>query len=172
MTSQFIRPFWLTMASEIYKSDNNATSNAGRTTGGGGSAGSGGTGRPSSQVGGVAFQLPPGNPPGLGTQATPMFFCMMPSSRTTVMSLYGNFLDIDSKDQKTLWRKMVKPSNDHVLLNMTVTNSKAIVDLFKDKAITCRWMHFMHIPTAGTEAISPTPLSWRQGHFSCRPVQF
>jgi hypothetical protein len=31
---------------------------------------------------------------------------------------------------------MVKPSDDHVLLDMTVRNSKAIVDLLKDKAIT------------------------------------
>jgi hypothetical protein len=60
----------------------------------------------------------------------------MLSPRTTVTSPYGNFLNINSKDQKTLWRKMVKPSNDHVLLDMTVTNSKAIVDLFQDKTIT------------------------------------
>jgi hypothetical protein len=39
---------------------------------------------------------------------------------------------------------------------MTVTNSKVIVDLFQEKAITYRWMRFMHIPTAGTRAISPT----------------
>jgi hypothetical protein len=37
---------------------------------------------------------------------------------------------------------------------MTVTNSKAIVDLFQDNAITYRWMHFMCIPTAGTGAIA------------------
>jgi hypothetical protein len=84
-----------------------------------------------------------------------MFFRTMPSPKTTIMSPYGNFLEINSKDQKTLWRKMVKPSNDHVLLNMTVMNSKAIVDLFQDKAITYRWMCFMRIPTAGTGAISP-----------------
>jgi hypothetical protein len=52
---------------------------------------------------------------------------------------------------------MVKLSNNHVLLNMTVTNNKVIVDLFQDKAITYCWMRFMHIPTARTGAISPTP---------------
>jgi hypothetical protein len=80
----------------------------------------------------------------------------MPSPRTTVTSPYRNFLDINSKDQKMLWCKMVKPSNDHVLLDLTVSNSKAIVDLFQDKAITYRWMRFMHIPTDRTGAISPT----------------
>jgi hypothetical protein len=79
----------------------------------------------------------------------------MPSPKTTVMSPYGNFLEINSKDQKTLWRKMVKPSDDHMVLDMTVMNSKAIVDLFQDKAITYRWMRFMRIPTAWTGAISP-----------------
>jgi hypothetical protein len=74
----------------------------------------------------------------------------MPSPKTTDMSPYGNFLEINSKDQKILWRKMVKPSNDHVLLDMTITNSKAIVDLFEDKAITYHWMHFIRILTAGT----------------------
>jgi hypothetical protein len=79
------------------------------TAGRGGSGGSDGTGGPSSQVGGVAFHLPPGKPPGLGTQTTPMFFCTMPSpTRTAVTSPYGNFLEIDSKDQKMLRREMVK----------------------------------------------------------------
>jgi hypothetical protein len=73
------------------------------------------------------------------------------------MSPYGNFLEINSKDQKMLWCQKVKPSSDHVLLNMTITNSKAIVDLFQDKAITCRWMCFMRIPTNRTGSISPTP---------------
>jgi hypothetical protein len=145
------------MAYETYKSDNNATGNAGGTAGGGGSGGSRGTGKLSSQVGGVAFQLPPGNPPGLGTHATPMFFCTMPSPRTTITNPYRNFLDINYKHQKTLWREMAKPCNDHVLLDMTVMNSKAIVDLFQDKAITYCWMRFMLIPTAGTGAISHTP---------------
>jgi hypothetical protein len=81
----------------------------------------------------------------------------MPSPRTTVTSPYGNFLEINSKFQKMLWRKMDKPSNDHVLLDMTVTNGKAIVDLFQDKAIRYRWMRFMRIPTAGTRAFSSTP---------------
>ncbi len=54
----------------------------------------------------------------------------MPSPRTTITSPYGNFLEINSKDQKMLWHEMVKPSDDHVLLDMTVTNSKVIVDLF------------------------------------------
>jgi hypothetical protein len=111
----------------------------------------------SSQVRGVAFQLPPGKPPGLGTQATPMFFCMMPSPRTPIVSLYGNFLEINSKDQKMLWCEMVKPSDDHALLDMSFMNSKAIVDLFQDKAITYLWMRFMRIPTASTGAIFLTP---------------
>jgi hypothetical protein len=114
-----------------------------------------GTDRALSQVQGGAFQLPPGNPTGLGIQATPIFFRTMPSPKTTVTSPYKNFFEIDSKEQKTLWREMVKPSNDHVLLDMTITNSKAIDDLFQDKAITYHWMHFMCIPTAGTGVISP-----------------
>ncbi len=82
------------MASETYQSDDDATGNVGApsgTAGGGGSGGIGRTGRPFSQVRGVAFQLHPGNPPGLGTQATPMFFCTMPSPKTTVTSPYKNF---------------------------------------------------------------------------------
>jgi hypothetical protein len=49
---------------------------------------------------------------------------------------------------------MVKPSEDHVLLDMNVTNSRAIINLFQDCAITYHWMHFMQIPTSGTGTIS------------------
>ncbi len=52
---------------------------------------------------------------------------------------------------------MVKPSNDHVLLDMNVTNSRAIVNLFQDRATTYRWMHFMRIPISGTGTIYATP---------------
>jgi hypothetical protein len=52
---------------------------------------------------------------------------------------------------------MVKPSDNHALLDMNVTNSRAIVDLFQDQAITYCWMRFMHIPTSGTCTIYATP---------------
>jgi hypothetical protein len=69
----------------------------------------------------------------MGSVATsPMFIQSVPTPKSSTISPYGNFLDISSKDQKALWRKIVKPANNHVLLNMNVTNSKAIVDLFQD----------------------------------------
>jgi hypothetical protein len=90
-----------------------------------------------------AFQPPTGNPPTVtfGTQATPMYFQSVPTPKTATISPYGNFLDILTMDQKLLWCKMVKPSNDHVLLDMNITNSRAIVNLFQDQTITYRWMH-------------------------------
>ncbi len=102
------------------------------------------------------FSAPPGNPPGLGTLATPMYFRTMPTLKTTTMSPYRNFLDINIKDQKMLWREMVKPSDVHVLLDMTIINSKAIVDLFQSKMITYCWMCFMCVPTAGTGVTATT----------------
>jgi hypothetical protein len=87
----------------------------------------------------------------MGSVATsPMFIQSVPTPKSSTVSPYGNFLDISSKDQKALWREMVKPADDHVLLDMNVTNSRAIVDLFHDRAITYRWMRFMRVPTNGT----------------------
>jgi hypothetical protein len=86
-----------------------------------------------SNIGG-GFQPPPGNPSTIifGTQATPKYFQSVPTPKTTSVSPYGNFLGILTRDQKLLWRKMVKPSDDHVLLDMNVTNRRAIVNLFQD----------------------------------------
>ena len=87
----------------------------------------------------------------MGSVATsPMFIQSVPTPKSSTVSPYGNFLDISSKDQKALWREMVKPADDHVPLDMNVTNSRAIVDLFQDRAITFRWMRFMRVPTNGT----------------------
>jgi hypothetical protein len=95
-----------------------------------------------------------------------MYFQSVPTLKTATVSPYGNLLDISTRDQKLLWHKMVKPSDDHVLLDMNITNSRAIVDLFQDQAITYCWMCFMHIPTSGTGAVNATLAStpWQQGH--------
>jgi hypothetical protein len=55
---------------------------------------------------------------------------------------------------------MVKPSDDHVLLDMNIINSRAIVDLFQDQAITYCWMRFIPIPTSGTGTIYATPVRY------------
>jgi hypothetical protein len=73
---------------------------------------------------------------------TPMYIRNFPTPKTVTVSPYGNFLELSSKDSK-LWREMVKADSDHVALDMNVTNSKAIVDLFQDKAITFCWMRYM-----------------------------
>jgi hypothetical protein len=98
----------------------------------------------------VYFPTPQGNPPtvNLGSQATPMYFRTLPTPQTST---------VFTKDQKLLWCKMVKPFDDHVLLDMNVTNSRAMVDLFQDCAITYPWMHLMCIPTSGTDWISLNP---------------
>ena len=44
---------------------------------------------------------------------------------------------------------MVKPDANVVPLELTITNSKAIIDLFTDKVITFHWMRFMRIPLHG-----------------------
>jgi hypothetical protein len=100
--------------------------------------------------------VPPGLPPiPFGSVATsPMFIQSVPTPKSTTVSPNGNFLDVSSKDQKMLWQEMVKPANNHVLLDMNVTNSRAIVNLFKDRAITFCWMRFMGIPTSGTRSIA------------------
>jgi hypothetical protein len=88
----------------------------------------------------------------------------VPTPKTTADSLYGNFIDLSSKEQKLLWRKMVKPDADFVPLNMTVTNSKAIIDLFTDKAISFHWMRFMRIPLIGDGITGSTPNKTPSGH--------
>jgi hypothetical protein len=85
-----------------------------------------------------------------------MYFQSIPTPKTATVSPYGNFLDISTRDQKLLWCKMVKPSNNHVFLDMNFTNSRVIVNLFQDQAITYRWMRFMHIPTSSTGTIYVT----------------
>ena len=92
-------------------------------------------------------------PVGLGSQATPMFIQNIPTPKTVAVSPYGNFLDLSQKDSK-LWREMVKADDDHVSLDMNVTNSRAIVELFQDKAITFCWMRFMRIPTTGDGSVA------------------
>ncbi len=124
------------------------------TLGGGGvPQGAGGA----SEVSGQTVSLP--FAPGLGSFATLMFIQSVPTPETTTVSPYGNFLDIFSNEQKLLWRKMIKPSNDHKLLDMTVASSRAIVDLF----CYC-WMCYMRIPTKGTGAPSTMPGSTPGGH--------
>ena len=105
-------------------------------------------------AGGSSFQVPQGNPPTFGTCATLMLFQSVPTPKTTTVSPRRNFLNILSKDQKSLWCKMVKPSDNRVLLHINVSNSKAIVNLFQDQAISFCWMSFMRIPTSGTGAMA------------------
>ncbi len=86
-----------------------------------------------------------------------MYFKSVPTPKTTAVSPYGNFINVSSKDQKLLWREMVKSDANFVPLDMTVANSKAIIDLFADKAITFRWMRFMRIPIIGNGTTGTTP---------------
>jgi hypothetical protein len=118
----------------------------------GNGGGRGGTGAGVVGGGGV----PPGLPPiPFGSVTTsPIFIQSVPTPKSTTVSPYGNFLDVSLKDQKMLWREMVKPADDQVLLDMNITNSRAIVDLFQDRVITFCWMRFMHIPTSGTGSIA------------------
>jgi hypothetical protein len=88
---------------------------------------------------------------------TPMYFKSVPTPKTIAVSPYGNFIDVSSKDQKLLWREMVKSDAAFVPLDMTVAKSKAIIDLFTDKAITFRWMRFMRIPIIGDGTAGTTP---------------
>ena len=96
-------------------------------------------------------------PQGLGSVKTPMYFKSVPTPKTTAVSPYGNFIGVFSKEQKLLWREMVKPDADFVALNMTVANSKAIINLFTDKAITICWMPFMRIPLIGDGVAGTLP---------------
>jgi len=94
---------------------------------------------------------------GFGSVKTLMYFKSVPTPKTTAVSPYGNFIDVSSKEQKLLWREMVKLDADFVPLDMTVVNSKAIIDLFTDKAITFHWMRFMRIPIIGDGTAGTTP---------------
>jgi hypothetical protein len=101
----------------------------------GGRGGGTGSTTGAGMAGGGGFQVSQGNAPTFDTRATPMFFQSTPTTETTTVSPYGNLLDILTMDQKLLLCKMVKPYHDHILLDMNVTNSKAIVDLFQDRVI-------------------------------------
>jgi hypothetical protein len=101
---------------------------------------------------------------GLSSFATTMFIQSVLTPKTTTVSPYGNFLDISSKEQKLLQREMIKPSNDYTLLDMTIANSRAIIDLFQDKVITYCWMCYMRIPTKGLGTPSMTHGSTPGGH--------
>jgi hypothetical protein len=122
----------------------------------GGTGGNTGDGTAGGSGGGVATggTVPP---QGLGSIKTPMYFKSVPTPKTTAVRPYGNFMDVSSKEQKNLWRKMVKPNADFVTLDMTVANSKAIIDLFTDKAVTFCWMRFMRIPLIGDGVAGTLP---------------
>jgi hypothetical protein len=124
--------------------------------GAGGTGGDTGNGTAGGSSGGLATRgaVPP---QGLVSVKTPMYFKSVPTPKTTAVSPYGNFIDVSSKEQKLLWREMVKPDADFVALDMTVTNSKAIINLFTDKAVTFRWMRFMCIPLIGDGAAGTLP---------------
>ena len=140
--------------------EENASYDGGIAAGLGDDAGDGTTGGSGcgTTTSGTAF------PPGFGSAQTPIYFKFVPTSKTTAVSPYGNFIDFSSKEQKLLWRKMVKPDADFVPLNMTVTNSKAIIDLFTDKAISFHWMRFMRIPLIGDGITGSTPNKTPSGH--------
>jgi len=120
-----------------------AAAGLGKDVANGGTGGSGG----GTTTSGTAF------PSGFGSVKTPMYFKSVPTPKTTAVSPYGNFLNVSSKEQKLLWRKMVKPDADFVPLKMTVTNSKEIIDLFTDKAM----MRFMRIPLHGDGVAGSIP---------------
>jgi hypothetical protein len=109
-------------------------------------------------------------PAGFGSAATPMYFKSVPTPKTTAISPYGNFLDISSKEQKLLWREMVKPSADFVPFDMTVTNSKAIIDLFTDKAITFCRMRYMRVPLQGDGLVGVSPNRTSSGRESYNAI--
>ncbi len=94
---------------------------------------------------------------GFGCSIKTPYFKSFPTPKTTAISPHGNFIDVSSKDQKLLWHERVKSDADCVLLDMTVVNSKVIIDLFTNKAITFRWMHFMRIPIIGDGTAGTTP---------------
>ena len=85
-----------------------------------------------------------------------MFIQNVPTPNTLTISPYGNFLDISSKEQKLLWREMIKLTN-HTLVDMNISNSRVIINLFQYKAITYHWQHYMRIPTKGTGAPGYSP---------------
>ena len=133
--------------------DENNTYPGGATTGLGKEDANGGTG---GSVGGVT-KSGTAFPSEFGSVKTPMYFKSVPTPKTTTVSPYGNLLDVSSKEQKLLWHKMVKPDADFVPLEMTVTNSKAIIDLITDTTITFRWMRFMRIPLHGDGVAGSIP---------------
>ena len=118
-------------------------------TGGGGGGTGNGIGATGGTPGGVTF------PAGLGSYNTPMYIQNLPTPKTVSVTPYGNFLDLSKKDK--VFREMVRADDDHTALDMNVTNSKAIVKLFQDKAITYCWMRYMRIPTTGTGATGNVP---------------
>ena len=146
--------------------DENNTYPGGATTGLGKEDANGGTG---GSVGGVT-KSGTAFPSEFGSVKTPMYFKSVPTPKTTTVSPYGNLLDVSSKEQKLLWHKMVKPDADFVPLEMTVTNSKAIIDLITDTAITFRWMRFMRIPLHGDGVAGSIPNKTHSGHEPYKPT--
>ena len=117
----------------------------------------GGGGTPT--VGGAQF------PAGLGsTHATPMCVQQIPTPKSVLTSPYGNYYDLTQKSGKALWRDVVSADDDQVRLDMNVTNSKAIIELFQDKAITFAWMGHVNIPTAGTGMVHATSATTPAGN--------
>jgi hypothetical protein len=93
--------------------------------------------------------------PGLDSFATLMIIQTVLTTKIMTVGPYGSFLEISFKEQKLLWWEMIKPGDNHTLLEMAVANSRASIDLFQDKAITYHWMCYMRIPTKGRGSTRP-----------------
>ncbi len=100
-----------------------------------------------------------------------MYFQYVPTPKTTTVIPYSNFLNISTKDQKLLSPKMVKPSDDHVLLNnechqqqghhwsLSRPHNYLLLDTFN------LYPHFRH----RHDLHEPRALTWKQGNLLGRP---
>ena len=89
-------------------------------------------------TGGSPFTPAPGGPD--GTTQSPFVMISKKEARTfnTVTTPFGRFFDMSTKEGSIQWYRMVKAADDHVKLDVSVENSKLILDLFLDLSTTFR----------------------------------
>ena len=58
--------------------------------------------------------------------------------------------DLGDADGKKQYNKAVKADKDHVRFDITVENSKLLLDLLTDLATSYHWWKYLRIPTTGT----------------------
>ena len=112
-------------------------------------------------------------PPGAGlTPNAPLYILNAKKKISNVINPYGYFTDMSEKDQRSRYKDAVTPADGFKPLDVNVANSKSIIELLVDLAVTFRWYRFLRIPVEGDGTIDANPKMSPSGKTAVMNVAF